>query len=158
MVHHARIEQVDAGRYGRVGGEDVAGAGGFQGLFEAELLVAHEEADLFQRQKRGVAFVHVEHRGFEPHGLQRAHAADAQHDFLADARIDIAAVEGIGDVAVLRQHVFGNVGVQQVERDAAHVQLPDLNEHVAGGQLDRDLQILAVGILHRAQAAGYKNR
>ena len=57
--------------------------------------------------------------GSSPMALQRAHAADAEHDLLADAGVDVAAVEGIGDVAILRQHVFGNVGIQQVERDAA---------------------------------------
>ena len=34
----------------------------------------------------------------------------------------IAAVERVGDVAILRQFVLGNVGVEQVERDAADVE------------------------------------
>ena len=88
--------------------------------------------------------------GLQAHGLQRAHAADAQHDLLPDARIVVAAVERIGDVAVLRQNVFRDVGIEQVERDAAHVQLPDLDAHVAGGQLHVHFQVLAVGILARA--------
>ncbi len=137
VVHHAGIEQIDAGGYGSMGGEDVAGAGSFQGLVEVEAVVAHVEADLFQRQEGGVAFVHVEDGGLEAHGLQGAHAADAEDDFLADAGVDVAAVERIGDVAVLRQHVIGDVGVEQVEGDAADVELPDLDEDVAGGQLDR---------------------
>ena len=53
--------------------------------------------------------------GFRPMAFERAHAADAQHDLLADARIVIAAVERIGDVAILRQHVFRDVGIQQVQ-------------------------------------------
>src|ERR1022692_609558 len=48
VVHHAGIEQVDARWYRGMGGENVAGAGGFQGLVEIELLVAHVEPDLFQ--------------------------------------------------------------------------------------------------------------
>ena len=110
--------------------------------------VAHVQADLFQREEGGVAFVHVEDGGLETHRLQGAHAADAEHDLLADARIDIAAVERIGDIAILRQHVFRDVGVEQVERDAADVELPDLNEDVAGGQFDGDLEIVALGVLH----------
>ena len=109
------------------------------------LFVAHVEADLFQREEGGVAFVHVEDGGLEAHRLQGAHAADAEHDFLADAGIDVAAVEGIGDVAILRQHVIGNVGVEQVQSDAADAELPHLNEHVAGGQFHGDLEIVAFG-------------
>ena len=70
VVHEAGIEQIDAGRHRRVRGEDVARASGFQGLVEGQFLVAHEQADLLQRQKRGVAFVHVKDGGLEAHGLQ----------------------------------------------------------------------------------------
>ena len=44
--------------------------------------------------------------GLRPSACKRAHAADAEHDLLPDARVDVAAVERIGDVAVLRQHVL----------------------------------------------------
>ena len=92
--------------------------------------------------------------GLQAHGLQRPHAADAQHDFLADARIVVAAVERIGDVAILRQDVFGDVGVEQVQRDPAHVQFPNLDANVAGGQLHGDLQVLARCVLHRRNRQG----
>ena len=151
MVHQTGVEDIDTGGHGRVRREDVAGARRFQCLFEAEVLVAHQQANLFQRQEGRVAFVHVEHRGSQAHSLQGAHAADSQHDLLADARVDIAAVQRIGDIAILRQNILGNVGVQQVQRDAAHAQLPHLDEDVAGGQLDRDLQILAFGIFYREE-------
>ena len=133
MVHQARIEQVDAGRHRRVGGEDIAGAGRFQGLVERQFFLAHEQPDLFQGEEGGMALVHVEDGGLQTHGLERAHAADAQHDLLPDARIVVAAVERIGDVAVLRQHVFRDVGIQQVQRDAPHLQLPHLDEDIARG-------------------------
>ncbi len=74
---------------------------------EAEPGVAHEDAHLLERQKGRVAFVHVEDGGLEAQRLERAHAADAQHDLLPDARIVIAAVERIGDVAILRQTFSG---------------------------------------------------
>ena len=50
-----------------------------------------------------MALVHVKDGGLEIHGPQRAQAADAEHDLLADARIHVAAVKLVGDVAVLRQ-------------------------------------------------------
>ena len=40
-----------------------------------------------------MAFVHVEDGRLEAQRLQGAQAADAQHDLLADARVDVAAVE-----------------------------------------------------------------
>ena len=86
-----------------------------------------KHADAFEREERRVALVHVVDGGVQAHRLQGAHAADAQHDFLPDARVDVAAVELVGDVAVLRQEVFRNVGVEQVERDAADLDLPDLD-------------------------------
>ena len=156
MVHHAGIEQVDTRRHGGVGGENVAGAGGFQGLVEIELLVAHIEPDLFQGEEGGVAFIHMEHGGLESHGLQSARAADTEDDFLADPGVHVAAVEGIGDVAILGQYVVGDIGVQQVQGDAADAELPDLNEHVAGGQFDGDFEIVAVGVFHGFQRQGVK--
>ena len=67
-MHHAGVEQVDAGGHGRVGGEDVVGAGRFQGLVEGELVLLHQHADALQRQERGVALVHVKDGGLEIHG------------------------------------------------------------------------------------------
>ena len=64
-------------------------------------LLLHQHADPLDRQERRVAFVHVEDGGLEVQRLQRAQAADAEHDLLADARVDVAAVQRIGDVAVL---------------------------------------------------------
>ena len=115
---------------------------------KAEFAVAHIDAHLLEREKGGVAFVHVEDGGLEAHRLQGAHAADAEHDLLADAGIDIAAVERIGDIAILRQNIFGDVGIEQIERDAAHVEPPDLNVDLAGGQPDGDLKVLPGGVLN----------
>ena len=38
-----------------------------------------------------------------PERLERADAADAQHDLLADAHLVVAAVEPAGDLAVVRR-------------------------------------------------------
>ena len=120
--------------------------------------IAHVEPDLLEREEGRVAFVHVEDGGLETHRLQGAHAADAQHDFLADARVDVAAVEGIGDVAILRQTFSGMLVSSRYSVMRPTSELPDLNEHVAGGQLDRDLEIVAFARLSRFPAAGCRNR
>src|SRR5258705_10715033 len=114
-------------------GEDVAGGGRLQRLFKRQPMAVHVYTNLFQHQKRGVAFIHVKDRGFQTHRLKRAHAADSQHNFLADARVDVPAIERVSDVAILRQLVFGNIRIQEVEGDASYLDLPDLDVNIAGG-------------------------
>ena len=45
-------------------------------------------AQQFQRQERRMPFVHVPHRRRQAQRAQCAHAADAQHHLLPDARCD----------------------------------------------------------------------
>ena len=79
VVHQARIEEIDSGGNRRVSGENIAGARGFQGFFEGQFPVAHQQAHLLQREKRGVAFVHVVHGGLQAHGLERPHILSHVH-------------------------------------------------------------------------------
>ena len=51
-----------------------------------------------------------------------------EQDLLPDAHLQVAAVQLVRDVAVLRA-VVRDVGVQQVERDAAHPAPPHLRPH-----------------------------
>src|SRR5205807_9659986 len=97
-----------------------------------------------QRQKRRVALIHVEYSGLQPHGLEGPHAADAQHNLLADTCVDIAAVKGVRDIAVLRENVFRDIGVQKIQRDSPNADLPDLDEYITRRQFDRDLEVLVV--------------
>jgi hypothetical protein len=60
---------------------------------------------------------------------------------LADALLDPAAVEAIGDEAVLLV-VLVEVGVEEVERDAADVGLPDARVHRGARDLDGDPDVL----------------
>ena len=77
-----------------------------------------------------------------------------EHDLLPDAGVVVAAIQRVGDVAVLRQFVFRDVGVHQVQRDPADFQLPDLDINIARRQLDRDLQVAAGGVLYGHQRQG----
>ena len=52
-------------------------------------------------------------RGFRPSAAQRADAADAEDDLLADPHVAVAAVELAGDVLQIGA-VLGDVGVEQV--------------------------------------------
>ncbi len=65
--------------------------------------------------------------GLEPELAQRPHAADAEHELLADPVLTVAAV----------QHV-GHLGLEQVEAHAADVRAPDPGGDRLAGELDRD--------------------
>ena len=60
---------------------------------DADALVVHPAADHLQHGKGAVPFVQVQHAGRDAHGLERANAADAEQQFLADAHAGVAAVE-----------------------------------------------------------------
>ena len=96
-----------------------------------ELLALDEQPDALDREESRVAFVHVEDGGLVAERLKRAHAADAEHDLLANARIVIAAVKLAGDGAVFRTHVQRRVGIEEQHLDAADVHGPDADRHAA---------------------------
>ena len=114
-----------------------------------DVCVVNTLLDRAASKERRVAFVHVIHSGLDSEHVQNAHATDAQNDLLPDTRVDVAAVQRVRDIAVLRQRVVRNIGVEQVERNAAHLQPPNLNEDVASWQTHGDLQILAGGVFYR---------
>ena len=98
-----------------------------------------------------MAFVQVVDAGHDAQRAQRLDAADAEHELLADAGADVAAVEPRGELAVLRA-VAVDVAVEQVELHAADVHQPDLGQQRAVAGFDRDGDRLAVGAdgrLHR---------
>ena len=61
-----------------------------------------------------MAFVDVPDRRLEPSSRERAHAADAEHDLLLDARRAVAAVQPMGDVAIVLG-VLRDVGIEQIQ-------------------------------------------
>ena len=88
-------------------------------------------ADALEAEEAGVALVGVEHLGVDAERVERPHAADAEEDLLAQAVLGVAAVEPVGDLAQV-VGVLVDVGVEQVERDAADVGPPDLRRGAAG--------------------------
>ena len=93
-------------------------------------------------------FVHVKYFRINPERAQRFHAADAQNNFLADAHFEIAAIKLGRDQAILGV-VFRCVGIEQIQTDAADLQLPDFGENVATKKLDGDEQI-GIALAHFA--------
>ena len=133
------VEGVVAGGHRRVGGEDVAGAGGGAGRVQVEAVVVHQAPDLLDGQEGRVSLVEVADVRRDAHRREGPQAAHAEQDLLAYAGVLVAAVEVAGDGTVLVV-VALDLGVEQVEGDAPHVDLPDLRAHRAAriGQLDQD--------------------
>ncbi len=94
-----------------------------------------------------MALVGVEHLGADAERVEGTHAADAKQDLLAQPVFGVAAVEPVGDLADL-VGVVVDVGVEQVERDAAHVGPPHLGVEWLPGEVDGDPHPLAVGESH----------
>ncbi len=90
-----------------------------------------------------VPFVQVQHRGADVELAQGAKAADPEQDLLLDAGLLVAAVEPPGEVAV-GGGVGVVAGVEQQERAAPHLDVPDAQVDLAAGERDREAQLLAV--------------
>src|SRR5690606_36219299 len=110
-------ETVDAGRYGREGGENVARGRQLPRFVEGHVVLFDGRADALQRTEGRVAFVHVVDVGMDAHRFQGADTADAQDDLLLDARLHVAAVELAGDRAI-DGVVLGQIGVEQIQVDS----------------------------------------
>jgi hypothetical protein len=87
-----------------------------------------------------MAFVHVIDGGAKAESVEGANAADAEKDFLLDAHVEVTAVELGGDGAVLRT-ISGEIGIEEIELNAADGGAPDAGSDFAIGKLDADLHI-----------------
>ena len=108
-------------------------------------MALNQLAHAFEAQEGAVALVHMPDRGVVAEGAHGAHAADAEDDFLADAHLAVAAVEAGAELAVLGG-VAVDVGVHQVDGDAADLDAPDLGVDRAAGQVDVDEDRLALRV------------
>lgn len=71
-------------------------------------------ADALDADEGGVTFVAVEHVVLDAQLAQRADTADAEQDLLLETVLPVAAVEVVGDLAILLEVAF-IVRVEQVE-------------------------------------------
>jgi hypothetical protein len=113
------------------------------GVVERVAVPLHPAADRLQRGEDGVALVEVVDAGHDPHRPDRLHAPHAEDQFLADPDPRVAAVEPARQFAVLRG-VALDVGVEQVQADAADRHLPDLGEERPAAGVDLHGDRLAV--------------
>jgi hypothetical protein len=95
--------------------------------------------------------------GLMPSAAIRRAPPRPERDLLAQARLVVAAVQLGRDGAVLRP-VLVDVGVEQVERDAAHLDAPGAQVERAGRHLQRDLERLAARVAHELECRGGAGR
>ncbi len=137
------VEAVVAGGHRRVRGKDHFAGNAGHGLIEADALVLHAAANRFQNGKSAVAFVQVQNAGRDAHGSQRAEAADAEQQFLADTDARIAAIQPRGEFAILGRVAF-DVGIEQQQIAAPDLHAPDFRADGAAAGLDLHRDRLAV--------------
>ena len=114
------------------------------GLVEAQAFVVHAVANRFQHGKPAVAFVQVKNAGRDAHRFERAEAADAKQQFLADSDARVSAVQTRSEFAVFGSIPF-HVGVEQKQIAAPHFHPPDFGANGAAAGLDLHRHRFAVG-------------
>jgi hypothetical protein len=100
----------------------------------------HEFGDALEAREHRVTLVEVVGVHLQPQPAERAHATDAQHHLLRDARVGAGLVEAVRDPAVLLLD-----GLEQVERDVAvAVGHPHAQRHLAAADAHAhaDLRVL----------------
>ena len=91
FFHHGERKRVVACRDRSVGREDRRRTDALGGFFEAYSRL-HEFSCALEHHECSVAFVGVEDGGLNAQRAEHTHSADAEHDFLTDAVLLIAAV------------------------------------------------------------------
>ncbi len=142
-LDQAEREGIVPGRYRRVRREHRRQPHLFERLVEREARL-DVIPDPLQDDEGRVPFVEVPDRRSRAEGLQRANAADAENDFLLDARLAVPAVQSCRQFAVPRR-VFLEAGVQQIQLHPAEPYAPHLHQHAAVSERHGDDARLAVG-------------
>ena len=101
--------------------------------------------DSFQKGKGGVPLVEMQQIMLNPQFLQDNRTSDPQNDFLAQTLFQIPDLEPGADIPVPGV-VHCHIGIQQVQGDSPHTDLPhrDMNGRI--GERYRNNELLAVFI------------
>src|SRR6266567_5163999 len=103
----------------------------------------NEFATAFQAQEGCMPFIKVPGGGRDTQGAQRAHTTDTQHNLLRNAYLAVATIETGGEFAVVGR-IGSDIGIHQVERDAADHQLPDFGKNAATREVNANYHLIAV--------------
>ncbi len=125
-------EHLVAGRDRRVGREDRRRPDLLERLGDRHPPL-DERAHALEHEEGRVALVEVEHGRPDAQRFERADAADAEQQLLADPVLAVAAVQRVGEP----------VDLEQVQRHGADVLAPDGRDDGLAGEVDRDGHRLA---------------
>ena len=140
-LHHVPFEYIVPRGHRRVGGEHGARRHQLQGGIDIQPLLHAKPAALQDLESR-MALVDVPYRGPQAQGPQRPHPAHAQHQFLLQAHLPVAAVQLMGDGAVPGA-VLRQIGIQQVQGDMPRLHHPHPHLEYPPGKLDIQGEVLA---------------
>ena len=104
--------------------------------------------DAFKNQEGSMAFIDMPDRRFQTEGGEGAGTADAEQDFLFNARRFVATIKTMGDFAVALG-VLRQPGVEQNEPDMADLGFPELGLNGPAGEFDGHQNVLAMGVEDR---------
>ena len=85
-------------------------------------------SESLQGEEGRMAFVGMPDYRSQSQGTECPHTADSEQDLLAEAEFLVSAVQSRGKGAVARRIVW-HVGVEQVQGDPPHTNLPDQGRH-----------------------------
>src|SRR5690242_11186395 len=146
--HQIRRETVEARRYGRVGGEEIANARGGECDLERAAVFFHEIARTLENDKARMAFIHMADFRIETQGAKHAPTANTQHALLFEAQLGTAAVEFAGDAAVLGK-IRGIVGIEQIKHGAARLNAPGSDPEIGSRESDANSEPSTLLVAHR---------
>ena len=113
-----------------------------------EFLLHDIETNAFERQKSRVPFVHMKHIRLDAERGERFDATNSEHDLLAHAHLQIAAIELGSDQSILGA-VFRNIGVEKIQTHSPNAQFPKFGKDFTIENRHRNQQ-LRVAATHLA--------
>ncbi len=151
FLHHREVKHVVTCGNRGMGGKDSGLPYRFRGPIKRPAL-GDQFAYPFQHQKGTMSLVEMPDGGVQSQGPHGPDAADAQHDFLTDAGLPIAAVEAGGERPIPR-FVLRKVGIHQTDSGTAHLYLPEGHLHGSSPQGNLDPYLAAFRVQNRADGS-----
>src|SRR5439155_8039267 len=112
--HHLARERVIAGGNWSVRSENISCRDHLKCGIKIELLLNDIETNAFECQKCRVPFVHVKNIRLDAERGERFDATNSEHDFLAHAHLQVAAIELGSNQSVLCA-VFRDIGIEKIQ-------------------------------------------
>ena len=143
MLDERRIETVEPGGHGRMGGEKVSCAGGGQRDVKGLIGFFHETQGPLQHGKGGMPFIQVTDFRLDAESIEQAPSPDPEKQFLLQAHFHPSPVQLSGDSPMGRS-VRCVIGIQQIQLRPADPDLPGAQPYGISGQGDLNPQPFAV--------------